>query len=598
MLANAFVAGMPPVPEPPVSVFQRPPRAGRKLRIGLLSADFKQHPVAQLIMEVLEHIDRRAFELIGYDVAEPHESYWRQRILAAFDEVVAVRDLDEKSFVERLRQDKLDVLVEMQGDTADTRVWWLRHRLAPVQMSWLGFIGSIGAGMTDYIIADRHLIPADSRQHFAEKVIWLPDFSFPADTQREAPPPPPRVVEGLPDDAVVFCSFNAHYKITRATFEAWLAIVQQVEKGILWLYDQNPDSTARLRQAAKDLGLAEERLIFAKHKPHIEHLARLQLADVALDSWPYNSGATAIDTLWCGVPLLTKSDATMMSRVATGMLKTLGLPELTTTTVEEFIRTGVRLGRDAGLRRDIKERLIAARDHSPLYDPQRFARHLEKAFDMAYARFEQGLAPDHLEVPALESAPAQDEAAAARSLQVLLERADYYLQKEKLDEAEPLFREALARDPASPMARYGLGMIHGLRGQYEQALELMQQAAQAEPDNARFSRHLEIMQKKAQKNHLAELQALLKKGLTSHQKGDKDAAESCYRAILETSPRHPMALHYLGLIEVQRGDPAGLEKIRRSLEIQPHNPTFLQNFEKAKKIVPDNQAQEGFRVYE
>lgn len=606
MLANAFVNALPPSKYSiQAQTLIRKPKKGRRLRIGFLSADFKNHPVTQLIVQVLESMDKKRFELVGFDIAEDHESYWRQRILATFDEVVPVGELKELEFVEKLRSVKLDVLIELQGDTTDTKVWWLRHRVAPVQVSWLGFIGSIGHGTTDYILADRHIIPRQSRQYFAEKVIWMPDLSFPADTQRQAPKAPPRIVADLPTDAVVYCSFNAHYKITRETFEAWVNIVLSFERAVLWLFDQNSDSTARLKKAATELGLEPHRLIFAERKSHTEHMARLQLADVALDSWPYNSGATAIDTLWCGVPLVTKSDATMMSRVAGGMLHTLGLGELATPTVDEFIRVAIELGQDSGRRQSIKTKLIKARIDSPLYQPKRFAIHLERVCEMVFDRFEKGLAPEHIEVPAIEpkicstdervndhvSTISEETQEALQgntvlrstlSYQVMLERGEYFLKQEKLADAQQMFEQVLNVQPEEPAAHYGLGMIFGLQGQYEPALQKMRFALNKAPDNARFKAHLEIMEKKAQSQHITKLQSLLSQGKKAHQEKKFEQACEYYQQALDKSPKHPTVLHYYGLAQVQMGNHEGLSKMKTALEIQPHNEIFLKNFNRVK----------------
>ncbi|WP_045213326.1 tetratricopeptide repeat protein [Desulfonatronovibrio magnus] len=580
-LANKFVTRFAKTDPPPESVSEREPRNQRKLKVGYMSADFMQHPVIQLIMEVLERHDHTQYELIAFDVTDEHESFWRRRVLSAFDKVIPVRKLNETELVETIRQENVDIIIDLQGDTTDTRCWSFRHRLAPVQMSWLGFIGTIGEGISDYILADPHTIPARNRQYFAEKVIWMPDFCFPADTQREAPPPPPRIVENLPGNAVVFCSFNGHYKITRETFETWIKIVLSVEGSVLWLYNQHPASTGNLQKAALELGLPENRIFFAGHRPHTEHLARLQLADVALDSWPYNSGATAIDTLWCGVPMVSYMGETMMSRVAGGMLHTLGLPELACSTVDQFRDTAIELGNNPQKRREMKDRLLQARYTSPLYNPGRFVRHLEKAFEMAYSRFEQKLPPNHIEVPVLEDAQT---ATAKTSVQVLLEKADYYLNQDKLDRAQDFYEQAAAQDPDNPYVLYGQGMILGLRGKYQDSLELLRKAVDSKPEHKPFQKHMEIMEKKAEQNRVGQLSEVLSKGMSLHQQGRMDEALECYQTILEDSPLHPQATHYLGLLELQKGSLEGLDKIKASIQLQPYNQEFQHNYAKACQL--------------
>lgn len=643
LLANAYLAAKPPVREPPpASVFERPPRAGRRLRIGYLSADFKQHPVAQLLVEVLEQHDRARFALIGYDLAEPQTSYWRSRILAAFDEVVPARTLSDAELIERVRADAIDLLIDLQGDTTDSRVWLLRHRLAPIQVGWLGFPGGLGDGLNDYLLADRHVIPETAFPDFAEQPVWLPDTYIPNDPQRQPLEKPPRLALGLPEEAIVFCCFNGQYKITRELFHAWCRILAQVEDSVLWLRKEDPSVIAHLRATAEAEGIDPERLHFApRTATQVDHLTRLQCADIALDTRPYNGHTTTIDALWARLPVITLPGASFASRVAASILQVAGHPDWIARDLDDYIAKAVALANDPARLAAAKHALQAARAHSPLYDSARFVRGLEQAFEAMYARFEQGLAPapildldldrtapapapapgraaldtdapdpaerdiDTLDPDAPEvNAPAADPPSTRRptdeqahggpptgtppralSVALMLENAHSLLYKEQLAPAQALFEQVLAAEPEQPAACHGLGLIHGLRGDYDQALVYLDQALAGDPDNARYQGHRETLLRKQRDNHHARLTETLNEAQALHQAGDLAAAGERYEAILAQSPRHPRALHYKGLVEVQQGQASGLEKMRHAIAIQPHSKEFLHNYRQAEALL-------------
>ncbi|WP_052507193.1 tetratricopeptide repeat protein [Desulfonatronovibrio magnus] len=587
MLAKAYISRFEPSKEDvPSSVFERPPRAGRKLRIGYLTADFKNHPVTQLLVETIELHDRDRFEVLAYDITPSGaEGFWRDRILSAFDQVVPARAMKDEELAAKIREDKIDVLIDLQGDTSFSRCWILRHRLAPVQAGWLGFPGTTG-GISDYIIADPHIIPEEAFPYYAEKVVQLPDTYIPNDAQRTPMPPPPRFLENLPEDALVFACFNQHYKITREMFEAWCTIMNQVPGSLLWLRDGESSIKKRLCQEAQNRGIAPERLIFAARKPqHSEHLARLQCADISLDTRPYNSHTICVDSLYAGVPLVTLPGNSFASRVAKGILHVSGLPELVADDIDKFISIALDLANNQERRKNLRQKLIQARQSSPLFDSRRFAANLEAAFEAMYERFEQGLAPDHIRVQS-NGQVRETTSGTKPSLHVLLEQGEYWLNQEKLSKALPLYTDALELDPQNPRAMQGLGIIYGLAGQYDKSLPLLEKSVELDPNKEWYADNLEKMKEKAGQNSVQRLSELINQGAVFHKQKNYDQAIACYEQVLNTSPSHPVALHYKGLAMIKNGDgDEGLKLLRRSIEIQPHNQVFLDNYRKASRII-------------
>jgi len=571
--------------------FTRKPMSGRKLRVGFMSADFKQHPVTQLLVEVMERYDKNRFEFIAYDNSFKGENYWRKRILASFDRVVHIRELTDGELMKQIRGDELDILVDLQGATTDSRFMVLKNRLAPIHIAWLGFLGTLGGNFNDYILADKYTIPEDSKQYFTEKVIWMPDFHFPADTQRTASKAPPKLLENLPEDKVIYCSFNAQYKINPDTFEVWMNILKNVPNSVLWLVDLKDDTTKRLKDHCKSYGVDLDRLIFAKKAPHNDHLARLQLADVALDTWPYNSGATAIDTLWAGVPLVTFAGNSMMSRVGSGIVNTLGLSELSRKDAKDYEKYAIELGKNKELRETLKQKLLEAKSTSALYNPERFIRHFEKALHLVYDRYEKGLEADHIVVEPIDETSLNDKKADEKydvSVDVILEKADFLLIKENYKEALELYEQVLNIQDDDHRAIYGKGMCKGLLGDYKESLALLEKAVSLKPEYKKYSLHLEIMSQKASNNWQNKLAKILQDGINYHQNNDFENAKKCYEEVLEVSKKHPATLHYYGLLKVQNKDETGLEMMKEALKLQPNNQMFLTNYKAAQQILQNN----------
>lgn len=370
-----------------------------KIRIGYFSADFHNHATSYLMAGLFELHDKAAFELVGFSFGPDCDDAMRRRVSSAFDRFIDVRDRSDKEVAELARELGIDIAVDLKGYTEDGRVGIFAYRAAPVQVSYLGFPGTLGADFMDYLIADPTLIPAASRAHYSEKIVYMPHSYQVNDSRRAvAEVPVRRAAAGLPDDAFVFCCFNANYKILPETFDSWMRILTAVPEAVLWLFEGHPESAVNLRREASRRGVAGERLIFAEPLPPAEHLARVGLADLFLDTWPYNAHTTASDALWVGVPVLTWPGRAFASRVAASLLKAVGLPEMIAETQKAYETRAVELARDPARLASLREKLLAQRATAPLFDTRRFARDLESAYRTMHARSVAGLAPDHFYV--------------------------------------------------------------------------------------------------------------------------------------------------------------------------------------------------------
>ena len=352
-----------------------------KLTIGYLSADFRSHAVGLSIAEMLEKHDRDQFTILGYSFGPDDGSETRRRLVKAFDRFEDITDASFEDAADQIAADGVDILVDLMGYTQDARPQILARRPAPVQVNYLGYPGTMGADFIDYILVDDYVVPADQQEFYTEKLVHLPGCYLASDSQRQmAARVPSRVECKLPEDGFVFCSFNNSNKITPKIFELWMELLKAVPGSVLWLFEGNRYATANLRREAETRNVSSDRLVFAPYVLLPEHLARHQLADLFLDTFPYNAHSTASDALWAGCPVLTISGKTFASRVAGSLLQTLELPELITRTLEEYRSVALRIARESRLLADIKSRLDANRKSSPLFDGAHFARNLEQAY--------------------------------------------------------------------------------------------------------------------------------------------------------------------------------------------------------------------------
>ena len=365
----------------------------RPLRVGYLSADFREHAVSHVLAGVLEHHDRRRVETFAYSYAREDDSPMRARLRRTFGSRFRdIADSDDAEAARAIRADGIDILVDLTGWTSNARYEILLHDPAPLKVNWLGYAGSMGHPVfADYLIGDAISTPESSAHGFTETLALMPHTYMPSDNARPLGTPPSRREAGLPDGGVVFCSFNQPYKITPEVFAIWCLLLHQVPDSVLWLVSPPPGTRANLLREAAARGIAESRLVFAPFVPTIEaHLARLQLADIALDTAPYNSHSTAVDALWCGVPLVCVRGERFAGRVAASIVTAAGVPELACATLSEYHAKALSLATDADALRTVRQRLVEARTGSPLFDTAGFARDLESLYLRIWGEYRAG----------------------------------------------------------------------------------------------------------------------------------------------------------------------------------------------------------------
>ncbi|MFA6544489.1 MAG: tetratricopeptide repeat protein [Limisphaerales bacterium] len=365
--------------------FRREPNA--RIRLGYLSGDFFEHPTARLMVEMFELHDRGRFEIAAYSCGPDDGSPLRQRVKQAFDHFVDVADETDEQVARRIHADRIDILVDLMGYTRGTRSAIMALRPAPVQVSYLVYPGTMGADFIDYLIADRFVVPPEDLGCYTEKVAWLPDCYQPNDRTRARPAAPARAALGLPQAGVVFCCFNQTYKITPQVFDVWCRLLRAVPGSVLWLLASNAEAKRNLRLEAVRRGLEPERLIMAPFVPAEEHLARLQCADLCLDTLPYNAHTTCSDALWMGLPVITCVGKTFASRVAGSLLTAMGVPELITHTPDDYFALALELATDGEKREAIRDKIAALRDSAPLFDSVRFTRNIEAAYESMHGEY-------------------------------------------------------------------------------------------------------------------------------------------------------------------------------------------------------------------
>jgi predicted O-linked N-acetylglucosamine transferase (SPINDLY family) len=327
----------------------------------------------------------------------------RGRLKAGLDRFVDVRGLSDRQVAELMCDQGIDIAVDLKGFTASNRAGIFAYRGAPLQVGYLGFPATMGASFIDYIIADRRIIPPRLDSAFAEKVVRLPDSYQVNDRQRRvAERTPSRTEAGLPERGFVFCSFNNSYKIRPAMFDVWMRLLRQVEGSVLWLLHDNEAAADNLRRQAEARGVAGSRLVFAPRLDLEAHLARHRLADLFLDTFPVNAHTTASDALWTGLPLLTLSGETFVSRVAASLLAAVGLPELITERLSDYEALALELATMPARLAETRKKLRIGREASPLFDTDRFRRHIERAYLTMYERHLSGRAPESFDVAAID----------------------------------------------------------------------------------------------------------------------------------------------------------------------------------------------------
>jgi protein O-GlcNAc transferase len=362
-----------------------PESVSGKRRIAYLGPDFRSHPLASLLSEVIERHDRSRFEVIGYSLGPDDRSPARARFAAAFDRFVDVRTESPQETARRIQADGVAILLDTSGYVIHARPEIFALRPAPIQVNCIGFPGTLGADCYDYILADRFVTPPGQQKNFAERLMILPHCYLPGDSRRVIASPPTRAGCGLPEQGLVFCCFNGGYKITPRVFEVWMRLLQAVPDSVLWLLEPGPAAAENLRGEARRRSVAPERLVFAARLPLDEHLARHAAADLFLDTFPCNAHTTANDALFAGLPLLTCAGETFASRVSGSQLMAIGLPELVTDTIEAYEAKALQLAHEPRLLAAYRDRLQANRRTHPLFDTAAYTQALEDAFLSAVA---------------------------------------------------------------------------------------------------------------------------------------------------------------------------------------------------------------------
>jgi protein O-GlcNAc transferase len=371
----------------------------KKIRIGYLGDVFREQAVAYLLVGVMELHDRSRFEIYGFDNGWDDKGETRKRIDAASQKMIDISSRDDASAAAAVREHQIDILVNLNTYFGDHRTGVFAQRPAPIQVNYLGFPATLGASYSDYIVADREVIPPSDRQFYTEKVVYLPD-SYQANDRKRAIAARnfSRTECGLPQSGSVFCCFNNNFKITAEVFDRWMRILRNVGGSVLWLVEDNAYVAANLRKEANSRGVNGERLIFAKRMPLADHLARHRSADLFLDTLPYNAHTTASDALWAGLPVLTLIGETFPGRVAASLLHAIGLAELIAATPEAYEGLAVELATNPEKLAALKQKLENNRLTMPLFDTQLYARRLDAAYTAMYERYQAGLAPDHIQI--------------------------------------------------------------------------------------------------------------------------------------------------------------------------------------------------------
>jgi predicted O-linked N-acetylglucosamine transferase (SPINDLY family) len=391
----------------PTPLWRGEPYRHEKIRIAYVSADFHAHATSVLMAGVFERHDRNRFELVALSFGPDDGSEMRARVKNAFDRFVDVREKSDAEIAALMRQWEIDIAVDLKGYTKDHRSGIFAFRPAPIQATYLGYPGTMGAPYVDYIIADATVIPDEHRPYYAEQVAYLPD-SYQCNDSRGTftDDSVTRAQAGLPEAGFVFCCFNRNYKIAPDTFALWMRLLRDAPSSVLWLLEDNPDAKRNLEREAEAHGMASGRLVFAQRVSASEHLARHRLADLLLDTQPYGAHTTASDALWAGLPVLTALGTTFASRVAASLLNAVGLSELIADSLEAYEASALRLARHPDALVAIKNKLAANRDNCPLFDTARFTRNLESAYVAMWQRRQRGEPPRSFSVePRRQVAP-------------------------------------------------------------------------------------------------------------------------------------------------------------------------------------------------
>jgi predicted O-linked N-acetylglucosamine transferase (SPINDLY family) len=370
---------------------------GERLHVGFVSNDLHQHATAHLMAEVFEQFDPDRFQVTLYSHGADDGSSMRRRLESSRARFVDVATIGDGEVARRIREDGVEVLVDLKGHTKDNRLGIFAYRPAPVQATFLGFPGTTGADYIDYFIGDAMVSPLEHEAHYSEKLALMPRCYQPNDRQRPLPAHCTREQVGLPPEGLVLCGFNQPFKLSPEVFDSWCRMLHRLPGSVLWLLQWNDLLPAQLVAQAEARGIPASRLVFAPRMPTARHMARLALADLFIDTWPCNGHTTASDALWAGVPVVTYAGQSFASRVATSLLDSVGLRELSTDTLQAYEDKVMALAGNAGHRQAIREHLIRARDTAPVFDSAGFTADFGKLLRRMAEQWSRGLPACHIE---------------------------------------------------------------------------------------------------------------------------------------------------------------------------------------------------------
>ena len=360
----------------------------KKINLGYFSADFCQHPVAQLAAHMFELHDKSKFELIAFSFGRNQKDQMHKRISSSFDQFIDVHTKTDREIAELSRELKIDIAVDMMGFSNYNRIKIFAEKCAPIQINFLGYPGTSGSKFIDYIIADKILIPEENQKNYSEKIIYLPNSYQPNDpTKKISNKIFTKEEFGLPKEAFVFCCFNQSYKINPYVFDTWMKILKKVQNSVLWLLEDNPIANQNIKNEANKRNIEPGRIIFAKELDLHDHLARHKLADLFIDTFPYTAHTTCSDALWSNLPVLTRMGKTFASRVAGSLLTSIDLKELITNSEKEFIDLAVELADNSNKLKRIKQKLQKNIKDKPLYNSKLFTKNIEAAYQKTYERY-------------------------------------------------------------------------------------------------------------------------------------------------------------------------------------------------------------------
>lgn len=469
----------------PAPAARRPAVTGQ-LRVGYISRDFRRHATALLMAQLFERHDRTRFEITAYSYGPQDTSGMRRRLIEGFDRFVDIAGMSDGEAAERIRDDGVDILVDIKGHANGARAGIVALRPAPLQVNFLVYPGTLGGRLADYIISDRFISPFECEAHYSEKIVHLPDTYQVNDTKRLiADPGPSRAECGLPEGAFVFCSFNDSYKITPALFDVWMRLLAQVPDAVLWLLAKTEAVERSLRREAAARGVDPSRLVFAPRIGVPDHLARQRHGDLFLDCLEVNAHTTASEALWAGLPVLTCVGEAFASRVAGSLLHAAGLPELVTHTMDDYEARALELARERGELRALRDRLAATRLSVPLFDIDRFTHHLELAYERMWQIHLEGRPPEHFAVAGLPHDVPAPTRASIVDVNAESDRrftAAFALhQAGQIEAAEAAYLAILQADPCHFNALQHLTIVAAQTGRLDWALRINDQTLRTWP---------------------------------------------------------------------------------------------------------------------